>query len=128
MVTLNQSHEHQVLWLVYGTKPNLHISSVAFNTFRGHSKTALWGFSIWKRQAGFRTIGCSLEYLLSGSPLREGCETAEVFDDRELAIEYYLANGNSTDSVVDIRAREAVTPPLKFLKKRLYHHTMVVDV
>jgi hypothetical protein len=74
------------LWLVYGHKsfPTLIACKLDFKT---HPYTAIWGFSVYRRKPGFRTIGRNVDAWIEEGCTKYGYTLFEFYDDQEKALD-----------------------------------------
>lgn len=75
-------HLNKVLWCVYGHPFWLKIICCKLNDLYSASDPNIWGYSVWKRQPGFRTLGIKLSEFTG----RE--DMAHFFTDQEHALAY----------------------------------------
>ena len=68
------------LWCVYGYKYGLSIMSCMINQPWG--KKTIWGYSVYKRVPGYRTLGVDVEQWSAGNKI------TIYFDDQEEALDY----------------------------------------
>lgn len=109
----------RVLWLVWGRGAVDFINCVKIfnNTYCGYT---VWGYSVYRRSPGFRTIGMSLESLTNE------CEDLQLFTDINAAIEYYVRHQKDPVDVVALKQR--LTPNLKFLERENFRHNLTVEL
>jgi hypothetical protein len=69
------------LWCVYGHECFPQIVCCIINNASGIE--AIWGYSVWKKQPGFRTLGISFSQWLRQHP-----SLCEFFDEQEKAMSY----------------------------------------
>lgn len=112
--------DKRVLWLVqsHGAFTSIDAIKLRYSNEWGY---IVWGYSVYRRSPGFRTIGSSLQSLT-----RE-CKLVELFVDQQDAIDCYLANNPKNTLSVDEIKRQ-ITPCLRFLKRENYSHNLTVDV
>ncbi len=114
MVDHKDSINHnRVLWLVtqWG---NGNVTQLDTVVIKDHPSCGpvLWGYSVYRRSPGFRTIGSSVEYMIA----QYRYEVVELFYTEDEARHFYLSIGGDADSLDDLVA--TATPSLKWLKKQ----------
>lgn len=70
----------QPLWCVYGY--DCFPSIICCKVSKAAGSPAIWGYSVWKRVPGFRTLGQDLDHFCSRH------EMARFFNEQEKAIAY----------------------------------------
>lgn len=109
----------QVLWLVYGRDTSLYMDVVKVHD-NGQWGYTVWGYSMYRRSPGFRTIGRSFKELSTTHPI------AKLFIDQTEAIQYYMSLSGTEKTFDELRAE--YTPNLKFLKRENYRHNLSVEI
>lgn len=75
------------LWCIYGPDcfPSIFCCKVLYRPSYGNTGPCIWGYSVYRREPGFRTLGKRL-----GDWLQEQADKGKVrfFDDHEVAIKY----------------------------------------
>ena len=77
---LNPESWYKPLWVVYGHKAFPSIICCKLNQRDG--EVHIWGYSVWKNQGGFRTLGTNVVTWM------KQYELVKFFDKQELAIAY----------------------------------------
>lgn len=109
----------RLLWYVRGhTTGNVYIDAVKVRHYPD-CQPAVWGYSVYRRSPGFRTIGGSPRY----HQVEYGFDVSALFDNREEAIRYYKSvRPVDKRSIEEIS--EEITPQMKFLKKCGIQHNL----
>lgn len=123
-MTIEELQKHctnkQVLWLVWGSEEFVHMDTVKLIDCQSQWGICVWGYSVYRRSPGFRTIGQSLASMLKEHSV------VKLFVDQTEAIEFYQKTGSTELSFEELKAK--YTPNLKFLKKENYRHNLSVEL
>lgn len=112
----DSKYDNTLLWCVRGTADiAIYIDCVMIN-YDSQINPVVWGYSVYRRSPGFRTLGISLHRL------KDQHSCCMFFDNRDDAIVYF--RNHFPHRIDEAGIRDSITPNLKFLKKNGYFHSL----
>lgn len=116
---LQHCDNNQLLWFVYGEINSLYIDAVRLRV-SSEFGFIVWGYSVYRRSPGFRTIGSSLKHLRLRHPI------CELYTDQTTAINRFMIGSGTIKTFEELRVEH--TPRLTFLKKEKVRHNLTVVI
>jgi len=82
----DESCHDKPLWLIYGHDSFPSILCCKLN-LKLHGYTVIWGYSIYRRSPGFRTLGQAVDTWINKGKSTHGYSLYEFYDNHDEAIE-----------------------------------------